>query len=87
MITGETETPADMRLPTPDDALASSFNWKGTPPMMTSRLSVRLTEFDSGKTAADIDTDHFFRASIRLRKPSTAFSTEDGSSSARDASK
>ena len=43
--------------------------------MMTSRLSVRLTEFDSGKTAADIDTDHFFRASIRLRKPSTAFST------------
>ena len=51
--------------------------------MRTRFRSVRLTGLDSGTTAAERDTDHRLRRSMRLRKPSTAASTEEGNSSAK----
>ena len=69
---GENETPAESNAPTPEDALASSLNRKGTPPIRTSSRSGRLV---SGSIEPERETDHFLRASIPRRKPSTAAST------------
>ena len=84
VIVGEYEAPVESSIPAPEDALASSSSRKGTPPIRTSSLSERRV---SGSIEAERDTDHFLRASIPRRKRSTAASTDDGSSSAREALK